>query len=344
MSKGTDGGRGKIETAKTRLPRGGKAGVAAFERGLTRAREKVGFKQVIESCNLAELQPSPSREDLLAEREKLAPLLPADRPQPAPDARKVVIRKLEVREAGYRGPETARPTKEQIARARAIGYDITAPEAPATNSQVIVENYGETSHSPPDMGHLHEYLKTLGVPESRLPEVAADVHAHALKLVKGEVTGRAAPVAAPVPFAEALEAMTLKDRRAALAKHYAAVKKNTWTKARGDDRATPEKFLAWLDGVFPDRREIGMALSDLQHLDKPAYEKVFNWSRPNSGVSKAEIDSFGLPSKATKYDPVRDASAPASFAEVVERAERGEGSFRELNRAYGRTRYHERVI
>jgi hypothetical protein len=31
-------------------------------------------------------------------------------------------------------------------------------------------------------------------------------------------------------FAAALEAMTLKERRAALAAHYATGKKNTWTK------------------------------------------------------------------------------------------------------------------
>jgi hypothetical protein len=209
-----------------------------------------------------------------------------------------------------------------------------------TDSEAPVDKNRKTSDNALAMGLLHEYLKTLGVHESRLPEMAADMHAHALRLVKGEVAGRAAPVNRPAPFAEALEVMTLKERRAALDAHYAAVKKNTWTKARSDERATPEKFLAWLDSVFPDRREVGVVLSDLQHLDAPAYKKIFNWSRPDSGVSKAVIDSFGLPSKATKYDPVRDANAPKSLAEVVARVERGEGSFRNLDRDYKRAQYH----
>jgi len=221
-----------------------------------------------------------------------------------------------------------------------------------TNGDAIVDNYGETSHNPPDinqpreargkdegaMNALNKYLKEIGVTEPVTAEQAARIGAFA----KAEVMGRAAQAAAPAArsFAEALEAMTLKDRRAALDQHYAAVKKNTWTKARGGERATPEKFLAWLDVVFPDRREIGMVLSDLQYLDAPAYFKVMNWSDKNSKIEKTVIDSFGLPSKITKYDPVRDANAPKSLAEVVARTERGEGSFKNLNRAFARVQHH----
>jgi hypothetical protein len=209
------------------------------------------------------------------------------------------------------------------------------------DSKAPVDKYRKTSDNASAMGLLYEYLKTeLGVSESLVPELAADIHAFALKRVAGEVTGRAAPVAAPAPFAEALEAMTLKERRAALDQHYAAVKKNTWTKARGDEGATPEKFLAWLDVVFPDRREVGMVLSDLKYLDAPAYFKVMNWSDKNSKIEKTVIDSFGLPTKKIKYDPERDADAPKSLNEIVERITRGEGTFKNLHRSYARARYH----
>jgi hypothetical protein len=223
-----------------------------------------------------------------------------------------------------------------------ISNETALRETPATKGKAQVDKYGETSDNAPAMGLLHEYLKTLGVPDSRLPKLAAKIDA----LVKAEVAERAAPEPAQetkpetAAFREALEAMTLKDRRAALDQHYSARKKNTWTKARGGDKATPEKFRAWLDSTFPDRREVGLVLSDLKHLDAPAYDKMINWTRPNSGVSKAVIDSFGLPTKITKYDPVRDANAPKSLAEVVSRVERGEDSFKNLHRAFARVQHH----
>jgi len=69
-----------------------------------------------------------------------------------------------------------------------------------TDSEAPVDKYRKTSHNPPDMGLLHEYLRTtLGVPESLVPELAADIHALALARVKGEVAGRAAPVKPPLP-------------------------------------------------------------------------------------------------------------------------------------------------
>jgi hypothetical protein len=209
-------------------------------------------------------------------------------------------------------------------------------EAPATKGQGLVDNYENLSHSQLAMGLLHEYLKTtLGVPESRLPEMVADMHAHALKLVKGEVAGRAAPVAAPAPFREALEAMTLKERRAALIEHYGLVpdehgkyalpEKKKWENAK-EGNPTPEKFLAWLDVVFPDRRKIGMVLSDLKYLAPDAYVKLHNWSNKKPKLATETIDSFGLPSKRTSYDPARDAIAPAEL--------------KKLQRSLGRAQYH----
>ena len=155
--------------------------------------------------------------------------------------------------------------------------------------------------------------------------------------------GRAAATAAESPLAAALKDMSLMERRAALKTHYAAaLKGNTWTDAKSA-KPTPQEFLAWLDAVFPDRREIGLVLSDLRHLDPPARKKIFNWSLAGSGVSKDAIKSFGVPSKVTRYDPVRDAGAPSSRAEVYARAERGEDSVRNLHRAYSRARYHANV-
>jgi hypothetical protein len=164
--------------------------------------------------------------------------------------------------------------------------------------------------------------------------------------VPGEEPSDTDPLAATVaitqhPLAATLETMALKQRKDALDKHYAARKENTWTMAKSA-KPTPEEFLTWLDATFPERREIGMALSDLKHLDKPAYDKVIEWSRNKSKIPEATIEAFGLPTKTTKYDPVRDAKAPTSLAEVYARAERGEDSLKNLNRAFNRAAHHRR--
>jgi hypothetical protein len=260
-------------------------------------------------------------------------------------------------EAALRKAAAARPSPDDAISARIyanVGKRLQAKSSrtPATKGKAIVENYGETSDNALAMGLLHEYLKTLGVSDSRLPEVAANVHDYALAQAKREVAGHAAPVAAPAPFAEALEAMTLKDRRAALIQHYgllpdkdgkyALPEEKRWETVKGSN-PKPEKFHAWLNKVFPDRREIRMVLSDLKYLDAPAYFKVMNWSDKNSKIEKAVIESFGLPTKKIKYDPVRDANAPKSLNEVFARAERGEDSFRNLSRALSRAQYHARI-
>jgi hypothetical protein len=139
------------------------------------------------------------------------------------------------------------------------------------------------------------------------------------------------------PIAAVLEIMTLKERRAALEKHYAARK--PWKEVRSAN-PTPAQFLAWLNDSFPDRREIGLVISDLRFLDPAAYKKLDNWSHMDSGVMKASIEAFDLPSKITRYEPERDATAPTSFGEVLARAERGEGTFKSLNRDYSRVRRH----
>jgi tetratricopeptide (TPR) repeat protein len=228
------------------------------------------------------------------------------------------------------------------------------------------------SYNPPDMEQspdtgdatlkqaqtlLGEAIEKVGVTAAAKMIVEAASPDDRARLIEGmvargrELTGRdATPVAEPTTqeakteaqaFAAALEAMTTQqERHAALAAHYAAGKKNTWIKARGKN-PTPEKFLAWLDSRFPDRREIGMVLSDLKYLDeKAAYEKVQNWSGGDSKIPRATIESFGLPSKMTPFDPERDANAPKSLAEVVARAVRGEDTLKNLQRSYARAANH----
>ena len=56
-----------------------------------------------------------------------------------------------------------------------------------------LENSGISADNPPDMDGLNSYLKSLGVPQSRQPELAAKIDAFA----KAEITGREAAPAAP---------------------------------------------------------------------------------------------------------------------------------------------------
>jgi hypothetical protein len=215
-----------------------------------------------------------------------------------------------------------------------------------TNSKGPVEKYEKPAYKP-DMDGLNNYLKSQGVPESIQPELAAKID----RLVKAEITGREAVPAAAPSFAAALEAMTLKDRRAALIQHYGLVpdkdgkyglpEEKKWATVRGEN-PTPEQFKDWLDSWCCNRREIGMVLSDLRHLDARAYEKLHNWSQ-DSKIEKGRIDALDLPTKTTKYDPARDANAAVSFAEIVTRAERGEDTFKNLSRSRVRAQYHARV-
>jgi hypothetical protein len=184
-----------------------------------------------------------------------------------------------------------------------------------------------------------EYVRRASA-DVRAPDQGMAVAALA-KESGAETTARSEQSAPPArhPLAAALDTMTLEQRRTALDEHYAARKQNTWTQAKGT-KPTPDTFLAWLDVTFPDRRDVGLVLSDLRHLDPPAYKKVDNWSRENSGVSKETITGFGLPTKTMKYDAERDANAPQSLAEVYARAERGEDSVKNLHRAYSRAAHH----
>lgn len=243
-------------------------------------------------------------------------------------------------------------------------------KAPATNSPI--ENSQETSHKKlvldrPDIGDAaleqrqSEFVRLakeigLATAGKLIVEAASpDERAHIASMAAcvREVTSPEpppAPVAARTPFREALEAMTLKDRRSALIQHYgllpdkdgkyALPEEKKWETVRGGKNPPPEKFLTWLNEVFPDRREIGMVLSDLKHLDEAAYDKVMLWAGARSKMPRAVIDSFGLPSRITKYDPERDANAPRSWAEVHERAKRGEDSFKNLQRTFARVQPH----
>jgi hypothetical protein len=244
-----------------------------------------------------------------------------------------------------------------------IDRETALREAPATNSPL--ENYGETSHKKlmlnrPDSGgaaleqsQFVQLARKIGFATAGrlLVGAASPDEQRALKTGMAEcvreVTSPEPPAAAP--FREALEAMTLKDRRAALIQHYGLLpdkdgkyrlpEKSQWRNAK-EGEPTPEKFRAWLDVVFPDRREIGMVLSDLKHLDKDGYEKVVMWLRKNTKVTKAEVAALDLPSRITKYDPVRDANAPKSWPEVYERAARGQDGLKNLKRTFQRVQPH----
>jgi tetratricopeptide (TPR) repeat protein len=100
---------------------------------------------------------------------------------------------------------TPRETIEMVLSAKeALLCELGLSESKAT-SKPTVENDEKTTYNPPDqlriteekdVGHvqgpLHDYLKSLGVPQSRQPELAAKIDAFA----KAEITGReAAPVA-----------------------------------------------------------------------------------------------------------------------------------------------------
>jgi hypothetical protein len=135
-----------------------------------------------------------------------------------------------------------------------------------------------------------------------------------------ETTRSAPPLSA---FGVSLLPMNQAQREAALKKYYPKkyvkdgekIKRTTWTEARGNNtRPTPKMFLEWLGESYPDRREVGVVLSDMKFLDKSAYDKALNWSKTTSGISREIIASFGLPSKMTKYDLEQSAAA---FAEVT---------------------------
>jgi hypothetical protein len=266
-------------------------------------------------------------------------------------ARSNLIMGSEERAAALMSVAPCLPETERAAILREVLETATSPDPflrgvlDKYESKALVENREKPPYNPA-MALLNNYLKSLGVAESRQPELAAKIDAFA----RAEITGHeAAPVEA-LPFAAALEAMTLKERRAALIEHYGLVpdkdgtyalpEKKQWKNVRAEN-PKPEQFREWLDVVFPDREAIGMVLSDLKHLDPPAHVKLHNWSQ--NPKTKSSIDSFGLPSKRISYDPKRDANAPASFAEVVARAERGEGSFKKLSRSFQRAQYHARA-
>jgi hypothetical protein len=164
---------------------------------------------------------------------------------------------------------------------------------------------------------------------------SSDLEGGMVARTQAELTSRATQH----PLAAAIEMMTLKERYATLAAHYHALtgaETKPWAEARSG-KPSHQEFLAWLDKRYPDRREVGLLFSDLLHLDKPAYTKLCQWAF--AGVAKATLESFDLPSKITRYDPVRDADAPKSLRELWTRAERGE-SIKHLRRAYDRVAHH----
>ena len=131
------------------------------------------------------------------------------------------------------------------------------------------------------------YLQTLGITKPISPELSVKIDA----LVKAEIARReTAPPTEPQAFIAALKAMPPRERREALKAHYAtALKDNKWEDVRSA-KPTVKEFRNWLDGVFSDRRKVGLVLADLKYLSPEAYKKVENWMREGSGVSKADIE------------------------------------------------------
>ena len=164
--------------------------------------------------------------------------------------------------------------------------------------------------------------------------------------------GMAARVQAIHSLAAELETMTLKQRQLALGAHYAAQheekkktgeKIKTWEEARSDE-PTPNEFVAWLDKTYPDRCAVGLMLSDMKHLDKPAYIKVIQWSQRKSKIPKATIDGFGLPRKKQLNDKLLATEGAPTGAQVFEAFERGDPRARVLHRRSAMARSRQRRL
>ncbi len=215
-----------------------------------------------------------------------------------------------------------------------------------SNTHKLVVHYsgaGYTEGATPTLAAAEMNAAPLGSQEVGVVSDADKDREELVRFIKSEATADQVAELVRIsarmrsPVIDLLMHLSLEEREIELKKRYS--KRVSWTEAKSN-KPTPEEFLAWLDRSFPDRRQIGMVLSDLKYLDKAAYDKVMNWSRSESGIPAAMIESFGLPSKITRYDPARDANAPASLSEAVSRAQRGDGSFKELNRQFARARYH----
>jgi uncharacterized protein affecting Mg2+/Co2+ transport len=148
------------------------------------------------------------------------------------------------------------------------------------------------------------------------------------------------------PLAIILDGMSPEQREIELKRHYkigleyeGLTDRKTWSEVRSKN-PQPKEFLNWLDTHFSDRKKIRLLLSDMKFLDKAAYDKISDWSRSTSDIPAKTIASFGLPSRYQKFDPIVDATAPTSLAQVFSRAENGKESLKKLRRDYGRVRYH----
>lgn len=137
--------------------------------------------------------------------------------------------------------------------------------------------------------------------------------------------------------AEMLGAMKLRDRKAALERHYQG--RTPWADVRPGkpQEPAPDDFEQWADSNFPDRRRLGLVLSDLRALDKEAYGKLRHWANPRGNAVKIDPARFGFPSKVVRYDPAKPAP---TGAQVFEAFDRGDPRASELRRDYMRARYH----
>jgi hypothetical protein len=154
---------------------------------------------------------------------------------------------------------------------------------------------------------------------------------------KAEAAGRDAKSRSEPASVEKLAAMKLKERRAFLDQHYQD--RMPWAEARPKRprEAMPADFLEWADRNFPDRRRLGLVLSDLATLDKEAYGKLRHWANRKGNAAKIDPVQFGFPSKVVHYDPTKPVPTGAELFKAIER---GDPRAPELRRDYMRARYH----
>jgi hypothetical protein len=134
-----------------------------------------------------------------------------------------------------------------------------------------------------------------------------------------------------------LAAMKLKERRQFLDRHYKDRTRWAQVRPKRPQEPTPDDFQRWVDGNFPDRRQLGLVLSDLTTLDKEAYGKLRRWASPTGNTVKIDPAQFGFPSKVVRYDPSKPVP---TGAEVFDAFKRGDPEAVELRRDYMRARYH----
>jgi hypothetical protein len=205
-------------------------------------------------------------------------------------------------------------------------------DARKTDSKAPVENYEKPSYNPPDMDQspdiggaawkqrLHRLINNeeyeaveeectrYASARAGAPNLGMAAHGREVASVPEAPIKAKKPVARPPSrvkhsFIEVSRQTNLRHRHSALVEHYEG--RTAWEDWKGEADPTPDDFNKWLDSWASDRRRVGLLYSDLRYLDWSAYVKLKNWKKPDSGVSKKVIASFGLPTKIKKPRPKR---------------------------------------